>query len=115
MNKQDLDRTLSYLQQLLAISSPTGCTDDAADCSANDDIHQPIPIQAEGLYPAKGIEKRQHKAHTNNQAIPVHLNAKDLKGNPIDCKFQAQAREGYNIHHSLSHFPLSIVVPLGAR
>ena len=35
MNKQDLDRTLSYLQQLLAISSPTGCTDDAADFLMN--------------------------------------------------------------------------------
>ena len=51
------------------------------------------PTYAELLRPPIDIQRRQHEAQTDNNAIPVNILAEQIDSDTVDVKVQAERRK----------------------
>ena len=87
------------LIRMLAVIAPFKChivntgADDADRHTDDQAVHQIVRRNAELLRPPIDIQRRQHKAQTDNNAIPVNILAEQIDSDTVDVKVQAERRK----------------------
>ena len=87
------------LIRMLAVIAPFKChivntgADDADRHTDDQAVHQIVRRNAELLRPPIDIQRRQHKAQADNNAIPVNILAEQIDGDTVDVKVQAERRK----------------------
>ena len=67
--------------------------DDADRHTDDQAVHQIVRRNAELLRPPIDIQRRQHEAQTDNNAIPVNILAEQIDSDTVDVKVQAERRK----------------------
>ena len=87
------------LIRMLAVIAPFKChivntgADDADRHTDDQAVHQIVRRNAELLRPPIDIQRRQHEAQTDNNAIPVNILAEQIDSDTVDVKVQAERRK----------------------
>ena len=87
------------LIRMLAVIAPfkrhivNAGADDADRHTDDQAVHQIVRRNAELLRPPIDIQRRQHEAQTDNNAIPVNILAEQIDSDTVDVKVQAERRK----------------------